>query len=154
EYDGRDADRTISWIAKQPWSNGGVGMYSGSYNGFTQWAAAKYHNPALKTIVPYVANNPGNGLPMENNIFLLVNYPWVYYVTDNQYLDGSAYAAPAMRDLNDRWYASGRSFRDVTTFYNRPNPWLQKWLDHPSFDPYWQAMVPYREDFARINIPV
>jgi uncharacterized protein len=154
EYDGRDADRVISWIAKQPWSNGKVGMYSGSYNGFTQWAAAKYMNPALKTIVPYVANNPGNGLPMENNIFLLVNYPWVYYVTDNKYLDDAAYNAPALRTLNQSWFKSGKSYRDMPRFFGRPNPWLQKWLDHPSFDAYWQAMVPYKHDFARITIPV
>jgi uncharacterized protein len=154
EYDGRDADRVISWIAKQPWSDGRVGMYSGSYNGFTQWAAAKFHNPALKTIVPYVANNPGNGLPMENNVFLLVNYPWVYYVTDNKYLDDAAYDNPALRTLNDRWYKSGSSYRDVPHFYGRPNPWLQKWLGHPSFDAYWQSMVPYKADFSRINIPV
>lgn len=153
-YDGRDADRVISWIAKQPWSNGAVGMYSGSYNGFTQWAAAKFHNPALKTIVPYVANNPGNGLPMENNIFLLVNYPWVFYVTDNKFLDDAAYGAPAARTINDRWYRSGLPYRDVPTVYGRANPWLQTWLDHPSFDGYWQSMVPYGQDFARINIPV
>jgi uncharacterized protein len=154
ENDGRDADRVISWIARQSWSDGQVGMYSGSYNGYTQWAAAKYGNPALKTIVPYVANNPGNGLPMENNIFLFVNYPWIYYVTDNRYLDDAAYAAPVSRSMNDRWYASGVSYRDVPRFYGRSNPWLQKWLDHPSFDAYWQSLVPYERDFARINIPV
>lgn len=154
EHDGRDADRVISWIAKQPWSNGNVGMYSGSYNGFTQWAAAKYGNPALKTIVPYVANNPGNGLPMENNIPLLVNYAWIYYVTDNKYLDDAAYANSARRGLNERWFASGRSYRDVPAIYGRANPWLQKWLDHPSFDAYWQSLVPYKTDFARITIPV
>lgn len=154
EFDGRDADHVISWVARQPWSNGKVGMYSGSYNGFTQWAAAKFHNPALKTIVPYVANNPGNGLPMENNVFLLVNYPWVYYVTDNKYLDDAAYDDPAGRTLNDRWYKSGASYRDVARIYGRPNPWLQKWLGHPSFDSYWQSMVPYKADFSRINIPV
>ncbi len=154
EFDGQDADRVISWIAKQAWGNGKVGMYGGSYNGFTQWAAAKYANPALKTIVPYVANNPGNGLPMENNIFLLVNYAWIYFVTDNKYLDDAAYAAPAGRTLNDRWYSSGASYRDVPRFFGRPNPWLQKWLDHPSFDAYWQSMIPYESDFARIDIPV
>lgn len=154
EYDGRDANRVISWIARQPWSNGKVGMYSGSYNGFTQWAAAKYANPALKTIVPYVANNPGNGLPMENNIFLLVNYPWVYYVTDNKYLDNAAYNAPALRTLNQDWFKSGKPYRDVPQFFGRANPWMEKWLDHPSFDAYWQSMVPYKNDFARITIPV
>jgi uncharacterized protein len=154
EFDGLDADRTISWIAKQPWSNCKVGMYSGSYNGFTQWAAAKFHNPALKTIVPYVANNPGNGLPMENNVFLLVNYAWPYYVSNNKYLDDAAYDDPALRTLNDRWYKSGKSFREVPSIYGRPNPWLEKWLDHPSFDGYWRSMVPYKEDFSKIDIPI
>src|SRR5262245_21153996 len=74
EYDGQDARTVIDWISKQLWSDGRVGMYSGSYNGCTQWAATKNLHPALKTIVPYVANNPGNGLPMENNVFLFVNY--------------------------------------------------------------------------------
>ncbi|HEY3675554.1 MAG TPA: CocE/NonD family hydrolase, partial [Candidatus Tumulicola sp.] len=154
EYDGLDADRAITWIARQPWSNGKVGMYSGSYDGFTQWAAAKFHNPALKTIVPYVANNPGNGLPMENNIFLLVNYAWAYYVSDNKFLDDAAYDDPALRTLNDRWFKSGKSFRAVPSTYGRPNPWLEKWLDHPSFDSYWRSMVPYAQDFSKIDIPV
>jgi predicted acyl esterase len=35
-----------------------------------------------------------------------------------------------------------------------PNPLLQRWLSHPSYDRYWQAMVPYKGDFAHINIPV
>ncbi|HTU82573.1 MAG TPA: CocE/NonD family hydrolase [Candidatus Acidoferrales bacterium] len=153
EFDGRDANRAISWIAAQPWSDGKVGMYGGSYDGFTQWAAAKFHNPALKTIVPYVANNPGNGLPMENNVFLLVTYAWIYYVTDDKYLDDAAYGAAGLRDLNERWYRSGSAYRAVPAVFGRPNPWLEKWLNHPGFDAYWRSMVPYAADFARIDIP-
>jgi putative CocE/NonD family hydrolase len=154
EEDGRDANSVIDWIVRQPWSNGAVGMYGGSYNGFTQWAAAKYANPALKTIVPSVAQNPGNGLPMQNNVFLLVNYAWIYYVTDNKLLDDATYDSPQWNTLNQRWYVSGRSYRDVDQVAGRPNPWLQKWLKHPSYDAYWQAMVPYESDFAKIGIPV
>ncbi len=154
EYDGRDAAGVIDWIARQPWSDGQVGMYGGSYNGFTQWAAAKYMPRALRTIVPYVAENPANGLPMQNNVFLLVNYPWIYYVTNNRFLDEAAYADPRFKTINDRWYASGASYRDVDTIAGLPNPWLRKWLDHPSYDAYWQAMLPYKSDFARIDIPV
>jgi uncharacterized protein len=154
EFDGRDANSTIAWIARQPWSNGKVGMFGGSYEGFTQWAAAKWMNPALRTIVPYVAENPGNGLPMQNNVFLLVNYAWVYYVTDNKFLDAAAYGDPRWRSLNERWYASGRAYRDVDVVAGTPNPWLRKWLRHPSYDAYWQAMLPYRSDFARVDIPV
>lgn len=154
EYDGRDADDVISWIAKQAWSNGAVGMYGGSYNGFTQWAAAKYANPALKTIVPYVPNNPGNGLPLQNSVFLLVNYAWIYYVTDNKFLDAAAYAQPRWGTLNERWYLSGRPYQDVDAIAGIPNPWLHKWLAHPGYDAYWQRMSPYRSDYARIAIPV
>ena len=38
--------------------------------------------------------------------------------------------------------------------HGKPNPIFIRWLNHPSYDRYWQEMVPYREQFARINIPV
>jgi len=63
-------------------------MFGGSYNGFTQWASMKEKlHPALKTIVPYVANRPGMGVPMENNVFINPNYDWSFYVGNNKYLD-------------------------------------------------------------------
>jgi hypothetical protein len=155
EHDGEDARAVIDWISKQPWSDGRVGMYGGSYNGFTQWAATKKLHPALKTIVPYVANNPGNGLPMENNIFLFVNYAWAFYATNNKYLDNETYSDRKRWDtLNDRWYTSGKSYRQIDSVDGTPNKWLQRWLQHPSYDRYWQGLVPYKEDFAKINIPV
>lgn len=154
ENDGRDANSVIDWIAAQPWSDGNVAMMGGSYDGFTQWAAAKYANPHLKTIVPEVANNPGNGLPMQNNVFLLANYPWIYYVANNKALDPEAYADPRFRKLPQEWYQTGRAYRDVDAVAGVPNPWLHKWLQHPAYDAYWQRMSPYRADYARIRVPV
>jgi uncharacterized protein len=29
-----------------------------------------------------------------------------------------------------------------------------RWLAHPRYDGYWQSMIPYQEEFARIDIPV
>jgi uncharacterized protein len=154
EDDGRDANTVISWIAEQPWSNGDVAMFGGSYNGFTTWATAKFANPHLKTIVPWVPNNPANGLPMQNSIFLPVNYAWIYYVTDNKTLDNAAYADARWKTLNARWYQSGRAYEDIDAVAGVPNPWLHTWLTHPSYDAYWQRMGPYRTDYTRINIPV
>jgi len=154
EHDGRDANSVIDWIAKQPWSDGQVGMMGGSYDGFTQWAAAKLSNEHLKTIVPVVPNNPGNGLPLQNNVFLLANYAWVYYVTDNKTLDETTYNDSKWAALPRQWYMSGRPYADIDTIAGVPNPWLHKWLQHPSYDAYWQSMSPYREDYARIKIPV
>ena len=155
EHDGEDARAVIDWIVKQPWSDGTVGMYGGSYNGFTQWAAAKDPPPALKTIVPYVAAIPGLGLPMENNVFLNANYGWAFYVTNNRYLDEQAYYdGQRWSSLNDRWYASGRPYQEYDGVDGTPNKWLHRWLAHPAFDRYWQAMTAYGRDFSRIRFPV
>lgn len=155
EHEVADVNGVIEWISKQPWSDGRVGMYGGSYSGFAQWAAAKRMHPALKTIVPYVAAIPGLGLPMENNVFLNANYGWAFYVTNNRFLDDAVYSdRQRWRRLNNDWYESGRPYREIDQVDRTPNKFLQRWLQHPAYDKYWQKMVPYKEDFANINIPV
>lgn len=55
DTEAQDAADLIAWIAAQPWSNGRVGMFGGSYTGITQWLAASQAPPALKAVVPQVA---------------------------------------------------------------------------------------------------
>ena len=155
EHDGKDAWDVIDWISRQPWSNGAVGMFGGSYNGFTQWAAAKSLHPALKTIVPYVANRPGMGLPMENNIFINPNYQWAFYVGNNKTLDAAVNDDRArFNKMQSAWWERGLAYRSIDQADGTPNPMLQRWLMHPSYDSYWQAMAPYQRNFAQIRIPV
>jgi putative CocE/NonD family hydrolase len=155
ENDANDAYEVIDWISKQKWSDGKVGMFGGSYNGFTQWAAAKKLHPALKTIVPYVANRPGMGLPMENNIFINPNYEWAFYVGNNRYLDTLAgNDRQRTRKMQNDWWESGVAYQKLDSIDGRPNKWFQRWISHPSFDSYWQRMAPYQQDFAQIDIPV
>jgi len=155
ETEAKDVNAVIDWIAGQSWSNGKVGMYGGSYSGFAQWAAAKYPHPALKTIVPYVAAIPGQGLPMENNVFLNANYGWAFYVSNNRYLDNATYFdSKRWNMLPEKWYESGKSYRQFDSVDGTPNKFFQRWIKHPSYDKYWQNMVPYKNEFAKINIPV
>jgi uncharacterized protein len=155
EHDGADAHAVIDWISKQPWSDGRVGMIGGSYSGFTAWAAAKRRHPALKAIAVSAAAIPGLGLPMYNNAFLSANYLWPFYVTNNKTLDETVSPDNTQWFKSTRdWFASGRPYRELDAVAGTPNPWLQRWLRHPAFDSYWQAMVPYDNDFARIQIPV
>jgi putative CocE/NonD family hydrolase len=155
EYDGEDARAVIDWISRQPWSDGRVGMYGGSYNGFTQWAAAKHRHPALKTIVPYCPNDPGFGLPMTNNVFLAANYAWPFYTTNNKQLDDATYSdAKRWQSLPWNWYRSGRPFREIDQVDGTPNPWLQRWLQHPAYDSYWQGMTVNGNEYAALDIPV
>ena len=155
ETEAADTHAVIDWIARQPWSNGKVGMIGGSYSGFTAWAATRHRHPALKAIAVSAAAIPGQGLPMYNNVFLTANYAWPFYVTNNRLLDETLYADNARwRKLSFDWYASGRPFREIDAVDGTPNPWLQRWLKHPSFDAYWQNMGPYGREFAHIDIPV
>lgn len=155
EHEVDDVNAVISWIVKQPWSNGKVGMYGGSYSGYAQWAALKHPHPALKTIVPYVAAIPGLGLPMENNVFLNANYQWAFYVTNNKYTDEKVNSDHArFRKMQNTWYNTGAAYNRIDSIDGQANPWLQRWLKHPSYDAYWQAMVPYKQEYAKINIPI
>jgi uncharacterized protein len=155
EHDGADAAALIDWIAAQPWSDGRVGMYSGSYNGFTQWAAAKQMPKALKALMPSAPVAPGIDVPMEDNVFWTFVYPWTFYTTDGKDNDNTTYNDQARWNRMTRaWYLSGRAYRDLDKIDGTPNPIFDRWLEHPSYDMYWQAMIPYREDFARIHIPV
>jgi putative CocE/NonD family hydrolase len=155
EHEASDVNSVIDWIRRQPWSDGQVGMWGNSYSGFAQWAATKRLSPALKTIAPSAAAIPGLGLPMENNVFLNANYGWAFYVGNNRMLDDAVYYdRRRWSELNQRWYESGRPYREIDKVDGTPNPWLQRWLQHPSFDAFWQAMVPWGRDFAKIRIPV
>ena len=155
EHDGDDARAVINWIAKQPWSDGRVGMYGEDYSGFSQWAAAKHLPPALKAIATSATTAPGINLPKQGSIYLNSAYRWVRFVTDTKGLDEEIYREDAhWRWLDQAWYVSGRPYWDLAHVYGPPNANFRRWLGHPSYDGYWQKMIPFREDFARINIPV
>ncbi len=51
----RQAYQVIEWLAKQPFSNGKVGMIGGSYQGIDQYMAASKNPPHLKAIFPQVS---------------------------------------------------------------------------------------------------
>jgi predicted acyl esterase len=155
EHDGTDAAAVIDWIAAQPWSDGRVGMYGGSYNGGAQWAAAKHRPKALKAIMPQAPVAPGIDVPMEGNVFWMFVYPWTFYTTDGKDNDNAVYSDTGRWHRLDRdWYVSGRAFRDHDKIDGTPNPFFDRWLDHPSYDAYWQALIPYRDEFAKVDIPV
>jgi uncharacterized protein len=154
-HDGADAATVIGWLARQPWSDGRVGMFSGSYNASTQWAAVKHHPPALKAIATNASNAPGIDTPMQGNVFQSFMYPWPFYTTDTKALDDATYNQTARWEaLNRTWYVSGRPYRDLDRIDGKPNPVFDQWLDHPSYDAYWQRLLPYRREFAKVDIPV
>jgi len=152
---GDDARAVISWIAKQPWSNGQVGMYGGSYGAFSEWAAVKHLPPALKAIATSASLAPGISVPMAGSIFHNSAYRWAACLTDMKAAEERSCSDDAQwRALDERWYTSGKAYRDFDRVLDKHNRIFQRWLNHPSYDRFWQKMIPYREEFSHIDIPV
>lgn len=146
ENEGTDIYDIIDWISKQKWCDGKVGMYSGSYTGFSQWATVKNIHPALKTIVPQVAVMPGYDFPMENNVPLSHILSWS---NDNIYKNKFL-----PRGLPFDYFYNGSAYNKLDSIAGIQNPIFQNWLSHPAYDNYWQSKVPTPAEYEKINIPI
>jgi putative CocE/NonD family hydrolase len=94
-------------------------------------------------------------VPKEGNVFWNFVYPWPFYTITNKTLDNKTYNDRARWvKLDHDWYAGGRPYRDLEKIDGTPNPIFDRWISHPAYDAYWQALIPYKEEFARISIPV
>ncbi len=152
---GAEAREVINWIAKQTWSDGRVGMYGDAYSGYATWAAAKRLPMALKAIATSVSVAPGVNFPMEGGIFQNYAYGWSLQMNEADRVEEPDPAdAPEWRALNEKWYRSGRRYRDLGRLYGKHNPLFIRWLNHPSYDAYWQNFLPDREQFTHLGIPV
>jgi len=156
EHENTDVYEVLDWISKQEWSNKKIGMYGGSYDGFTQWASMKHKvHPALKTIVPAVAIAPGIDYPMENNVLHNYSYSWNFYVTNNKYLDNEVSGDfNRWNNLKDNWYKSGVAFNKLDSLDGKVNKLWNTYMQHPSYDDFWKKMIPYKEEFSKIDIPI
>jgi predicted acyl esterase len=72
-HEGQDGYDIVEWFAKQPWCNGKVAMFGGSYAGGDQWLTAMMRPPHLTTIVPVASARGGADLPPF--LPILIPYP-------------------------------------------------------------------------------
>jgi len=142
-----DGDDTLNWIAQQPWSDGDVGMYGGSYLGIAQWKAALAHNRHLKAIFPYVSGDddyrdrfysPGGAMKLGHRLL---------WVSDN--LRASGYEPPEFGSFI--WTVPERNADSMATGHS-VRLW-QEASDHPAYDSFWKSGS-VREHLKEIHVPV
>jgi putative CocE/NonD family hydrolase len=150
-HDGYDL---VEWLAKQPFCNGKVTMWGGSYAGYDQWATLKEFPPHLATIVPAAAAHPGVDFPFQYNIFGPYVEQWLSFTsgaTSNAMLFGNGvFWGGRSREAYDQHLA----FNGYDRFVGNPNPVFQKWMKHPIPDEYYDAMVPSPEQYKRMAVPI
>ncbi|MFL6233822.1 MAG: CocE/NonD family hydrolase [Thermoanaerobaculia bacterium] len=150
----RDGYDAVEWLARQPWANGKVAMWGGSYAGYDQWATAKERPPHLATIVPAAAVSPGIDFPMLHGIFYLYDMQWLTY-TSGRAKNTMLFGEGSFWSQKDReMYLGHLPFRQLDRVVGNPSPVFQRWASHPAYDDFWKAMVPSPEQYARIDLPI
>jgi hypothetical protein len=141
-----DGDDTLNWIARQPWSNGKIGMIGGSYRGIVQWKAALSRNPHLKAIAPVVSGDD--------------DYRDRFYSTG-----GAMKIGGRLEWMSENLKAPGYHpdfaqyilHLPVRTADVAATGWTSRmWRDlmaHPSYDSFWRSLS-VKEQIGKVNVPV
>jgi putative CocE/NonD family hydrolase len=152
--EGKDGYEVVEWLAKQPYCNGKVTMWGGSYAGFDQWTVLKEFPPHLATIVPAAAAHPGVDFPFQYNIFGPYDMQWLSFtsgVTSNANLFGNgAFWTAKAREM----YMAHLAFQDYDKLVGNTSTVFQKWMKHPIPEAYYDAMVPNAEQYKRMSVPI
>ncbi len=151
----RDGFDITEWLATQPYCNGKVAMWGGSYSGYTQWATAREHPPHLATIVPAAAPFIGADFPGRSNLPTPYLMQWLTLVwgrtsQDKLFWKNELYWGERFR----QWFESGAAFRDLDRQLGSPSPVFQRWLEHPFQDAYWDRYNPTAQQYANMSLPV
>jgi len=152
--EGKDGYDVVEWLAKQPYCNGKVTMWGGSYAGFDQWSVLKEFPPHLATIVPAAAAHPGVDFPFQYNILGPYDMQWLSFTsgaTSNANLFGnSAFWTAKAREM----YLAHSAFQEFDKLVGNTSTVFQKWMKHPIPDAYYDAMVPSAEQYKRMSVPI
>ena len=150
----RDGHDVAEWLAQQPFCDGKVAMWGGSYAGFDQWATAKEFPPHLATIVPAAAAHPPLDYPSLDNVGETYDVQWFTFTSgkaSQQNLFGdSKFWRTKFLDA----YKKHIAFNALDSFVGNPSQNFQRILKHPTADAYYDAMAPTQEQFKKLSLPI
>jgi uncharacterized protein len=150
----QDGYDVVEWLARQPYCDGKVGMWCGSYLGYSQWATAKEFPPHLTTIVPTAAPYIGVDFPMRNNIHYPYLVQWLTFTSGRASQPRTFADGVFWSELFREWHESGRSFYEIDRMSGNPSQIFRDWMEHPEVDEYWDAYNPTAQQYARLEIPI
>lgn len=138
-----DAVAVIEWAAKQPWSNGNVGMTGLSWGGFGSLHAAARNPDALKAIVAIGAtvDRYNDDVHYKNGCLLNENFGWGTSLT------AFTTRPPDPMAVGEKWRSIWLDRLENLNFF------AAKWFEHQTYDDYWKHGS-VRECFEDIEVPV
>ena len=131
----QDGERVIAWLARQPWSNGKVGMLGISWGGFNSIQLAMRRPPALKAILAVAATE-------------------ALFTEDVHYMDGIMHVDEfeVSMDLDQGRSGAPNFPLDEDTLAKRMDstPWSLDYFRHQRNGAFWRAPIRRLED---IHVP-
>lgn len=141
-----DGYDTVEWLAKQPWSNGRVGMMGGSYLGWVQMYAAVKKPPALKALIPIVTPpDPDRNFPVQFGAYGPATLSWLAAVSGKTMQDISQHDLRKVYGHLPLYEADRLLGRTLTAW--------RDWLDHPIRDSYWEAQS-FQAALKDVDLPM
>ena len=134
QHDGEDARAVINWIAKQPWSDGRVGMYGDGYSGFTPLGRPQQsRRPRSRPSPPRRPSRPASTFPMEGEHLSELRLPLVFAGHQHQGVARRELQATTpfgARSMRSGTGAAGR-YRDLGRLYGQAQSDLHSLAESP-----------------------
>lgn len=128
-----DGKATLAWIADQPWSNGKIGMWGGSYFAYTQWVLAAQSEPGLSAGIVMESStrfremfHPGGAFALESALtWALTSHGDDEVFPTSDVIDRGVNGWPLIE-------ADDRASLDI--------PFFNRWTEGTDRDDYWQQV--------------
>lgn len=137
-----NACELIGWIAKQPWSNGKVGMMGISWGGFNALQVAALRPPALKAVISIASTTDryNDDIHYKNGCHLSAQLSWAATMLAYQS------RSPDPEIVGERWIDMWIERLEKEPFF------MEEWLTHQRRDAFWKHGS-ICEDFGAVEIP-
>ncbi|RMG49481.1 MAG: CocE/NonD family hydrolase [Acidobacteria bacterium] len=147
-HEAQDGYETLQWCARQPWCNGEIGTYGGSYAAATEWLAAALRPEHLKAMVSiFAASDYHEDWVYKGGAFQLsFNLTWGAFL-----VDGRTNQSPKVIDWTTVF--SHLPLTELPQRVGRRSRPFQDWLKHPEDGAYWRRWS-HRDHYHRIDVPV
>ena len=142
--DPQDGYDIQQWLGQQPWSNGKIGTFGISYNGFTQLMAAPLASPFLKCMAPQEAQQTNFG-HLYNDGVMQLNVVFEFGLHTRQ---GSQ--IQQIFPIDHPHYRRLPLLAAVDDFPQVEH--VKDWFRHARYDDYWRSYG-IKEKYGKIQAP-
>ncbi|MEO8622684.1 MAG: CocE/NonD family hydrolase [bacterium] len=155
--DATDGYDVIEWLAKQPYSNGSVGMWGTSFAAHMEAGAAQLHPPSLKTIVVNMggmSNAWDHGVRYRGTYEMGRQLTWAWSQLAADAPNPSVRKLLLEQEKVENWYNVQPMRRGLNPLSVSPEyeGWYLDFFEHADYDAFWKdPMMNWSEHYAQTS---